>query len=131
MKQATEVRVARGWESKAIEQQQDEASRRGESSGPREPSATDRRRSLELARAQLIAQQAAARTDAHTARRSREQSTRSTRSSPRAQPNDRGDGHWTGGSAATSRPSSSAARLSSALIGAPFSRAAAMSAMPA
>ena len=65
MKQATEVRVARGWESKAIEQQQDEASRRGESSGPREPSATDRRRSLELARAQLVAQQAAARTDAH------------------------------------------------------------------
>jgi hypothetical protein len=67
MKQATEGRVARGWESKAIEQQQDEASRRGESQGPREPSATDRRRSLELARAQLIARRDAARNDAQRA----------------------------------------------------------------
>jgi hypothetical protein len=64
MKQATEAQVARGWESKAVEQQQDEASRRGESSGPREASATDRRRSLELARAQLVARRDAARTDA-------------------------------------------------------------------
>jgi hypothetical protein len=63
MKQATEVDVARGWESKAIEQQQDEASRRGESPGPREASATDPRRSLELARAQLIARRDAARTE--------------------------------------------------------------------
>ena len=55
--------MARGWESKAIEQQQDEASRRGESKGPREPAATDRRRSLELARAQLIARRDAARND--------------------------------------------------------------------
>jgi hypothetical protein len=62
MKQATGGRVARGWESKSIEQQQDEASRRGEASGPREPRATDRRRSLELARSQMVARAAAART---------------------------------------------------------------------
>jgi hypothetical protein len=56
--------VARGWESKAIEQQQDEAGRRGEAQGPREPSATDRRRGLELARAQIVARRDAARTPA-------------------------------------------------------------------
>lgn len=59
--------MARGWESKAIEQQQDEASRRGDSSGPREASATDRRRSLELARTQVVARRDAARTQAQRA----------------------------------------------------------------
>jgi hypothetical protein len=59
--------VARGWESKAIEQQQDEAGRRGEDRGPREASATDRRRSLELARAQVVARRDAARTPAQRA----------------------------------------------------------------
>ena len=54
--------VARGWESKAIESQQDEAERRREASGPREASATDERRSLELARAPLLQRLRAART---------------------------------------------------------------------
>ena len=46
--------MARGWESKAIEDQQQEAERRREAGGPRESSATDRRRTLELARAQTV-----------------------------------------------------------------------------
>ena len=54
--------MARGWESKAIEDQQQEAERRRDAGGPREPSATDRRRTLELARAQTARQLALART---------------------------------------------------------------------
>ena len=54
--------MARGWESKAIEDQQQEAERRGDAGGPRESSATDRRRTLELARAQTARQLALART---------------------------------------------------------------------
>jgi hypothetical protein len=54
--------MARGWESKAIEDQQQEAERRREAGGPRESSATDRRRTLELARAQTARQLAVART---------------------------------------------------------------------
>ena len=56
--------MARGWESKAIEDQQQEAERRREAGGPRESSATDRRRTLELARAQTARQLAVARTPA-------------------------------------------------------------------
>lgn len=67
MNQATEAHVARGWESKAIEQQQDEAGRRNEPAGPREPSATDRRRSLELARTQVVARRDGAKTSAQRA----------------------------------------------------------------
>ena len=54
--------MARGWESKAIEDQQQEAERRRETGGPRESSATDRRRTLELARAQTVQQLTLART---------------------------------------------------------------------
>jgi hypothetical protein len=54
--------MARGWESKAIEDQQQEAERRRDAGGPRESSATDRRRTLELARAQTARQLALART---------------------------------------------------------------------
>ena len=54
--------MARGWESKAIEDQQQEAERRREAGGPRESSATNRRRTLELARAQTARQLALART---------------------------------------------------------------------
>jgi len=46
--------MARGWESKAVEDQQQEAERRRAVGGPRESSATDRRRTLELARAQTL-----------------------------------------------------------------------------
>lgn len=57
--------MARGWESKAVEDQQAEAERRSElDRSPREASATDRRRTLELARAQLSEQLKLARTDA-------------------------------------------------------------------
>ena len=57
--------MARGWESKAVEDQQAEAERRSElDRTPREASATDRRRTLELARAQLSEQLKLARTDA-------------------------------------------------------------------
>jgi hypothetical protein len=56
--------MARGWESKAIEDQQQEAERRRDGGGPRESSATDRRRTLELARAQTVRQLALARTSA-------------------------------------------------------------------
>ena len=54
--------MARGWESKAIEDQQQEVERRRDAGGPRESSATDRRRTLELARAQTARQLALART---------------------------------------------------------------------
>ena len=56
--------MARGWESKAIEDQQQEAERRRDAGGPRESSATDCRRTLELARAQTVRQLALARTAA-------------------------------------------------------------------
>src|SRR5215208_2260409 len=56
--------MARGWESKAIEDQQQEAERRKDVSGPRESSATDRRRTLELAGAQTAGQLALARSPA-------------------------------------------------------------------
>jgi hypothetical protein len=56
--------MARGWESKAIEDQQQEAERRRDTGGPRESSATDRRRTLELARAQTARQLGLARTSA-------------------------------------------------------------------
>jgi hypothetical protein len=56
--------MARWWESKAIEDQQQEAERRRDAGGPRESSATDRRRTLELARAQTVRQLALARTAA-------------------------------------------------------------------
>ena len=56
--------MARGWESKAIEDQQQEAERRRDAGGPRESSATDRCRTLELARAQTVRQLALARTAA-------------------------------------------------------------------
>jgi hypothetical protein len=55
--------MARGWESKSIEGQQEEASRKREPAGPREAAATDGRRSLELARARTAALLAAARTE--------------------------------------------------------------------
>jgi hypothetical protein len=57
--------MARGWESKAIEDQQQEAERRRAESRIREASATDRRRTVELARAQTASQLALARTPAH------------------------------------------------------------------
>ena len=60
--------MARGWESKAVEEQQAEAERKSElDRSPREASATDRRRTLELARTQLAAQLELARTDAQRA----------------------------------------------------------------
>ena len=60
--------MARGWESKAVEDQQAEAERRSElDRSPREASATDKRRTLELARAQLSEQLKLARTDAQRA----------------------------------------------------------------
>jgi len=55
--------MARGWESKSIEGQQEEARRKREPAGPREAAATDERRSLELARTRTAAVLAAARTD--------------------------------------------------------------------
>ena len=48
--------MARGWESKSIESQQDDARRDGGEAGPREAAATDRRRTLELARVALSSQ---------------------------------------------------------------------------
>lgn len=53
--------MARGWESKSVEGQQE--ARERVPSGPREPAATDARRSLELARARMAALLDAARTD--------------------------------------------------------------------
>jgi hypothetical protein len=49
--------MARGWESKAIEAQQDEAARRGPAKRPlseAERLAADRRRTLELTRARAV-----------------------------------------------------------------------------
>ena len=56
--------MARGWESKAIESQQHEAERRKDASGSNEASATDERRSLELARAQVLRRRGGAHTEA-------------------------------------------------------------------
>lgn len=63
--------MARGWESKSIEAQQEEASR--PSGGPRRQATADdlvrrqRRRTLELARARAVADLERATTDAHRA----------------------------------------------------------------
>jgi hypothetical protein len=46
--------MARGWESKAIESQQNDAWSQPGAEGPREPTATDRKRTLELARAEVV-----------------------------------------------------------------------------
>jgi hypothetical protein len=54
--------MARGWESKSVEDQQQEAERRRAANRIRESSATDRRRTVELARAQTASQLALART---------------------------------------------------------------------
>ena len=54
--------MSRGWESKAIEDQQQEAERKRDTGAPRESAATDRRRTLELARARTAGQLARART---------------------------------------------------------------------
>ena len=48
--------MARGWESKSIESQQEDARRDGGAAGPREAAATDHRRTLQLARAALANQ---------------------------------------------------------------------------
>jgi len=56
--------MARGWESKSIEDQQQEAERRREVTRNRESSAMDRRRTVELARAQTLSLLARARTPA-------------------------------------------------------------------
>ncbi len=63
--------MARGWESKAIEEQQQEAAR-GAAAGarpqtPAERERGTRRRTLELARARAVADLARARTPAHRA----------------------------------------------------------------
>jgi hypothetical protein len=64
--------MARGWESKSIEAQQEEAARtaRGQGSRPLTPSertALERRRTLELARARTLADLAASTVEAHRA----------------------------------------------------------------
>jgi hypothetical protein len=56
--------MARGWESKSIEDQQQEAERRREATRIRESSAMDRRRTVELARAQTVSVLARVRTPA-------------------------------------------------------------------
>ena len=56
--------MARGWESKSVEDQQQEAERRREENRIRESSAVDRRRTVELARAQTVSLLALARTPA-------------------------------------------------------------------
>jgi hypothetical protein len=56
--------MARGWESKSVEDQQHEAERRRDDHKNHEPSATDRRRTVELARAQTVRLLALARTPA-------------------------------------------------------------------
>jgi hypothetical protein len=56
--------MARGWESKSIEDQQHEAERRRDENRNRESSATDRRRTAELARAQTVSLLALVRTPA-------------------------------------------------------------------
>jgi hypothetical protein len=62
--------VARGWESKAIESQQDEAAREATGRAPQpltddERSASERRRTLELARARAVADLRASSVPAH------------------------------------------------------------------
>ena len=60
--------MARGWESKNVEEQQAERERREPSAGPatsEEAARISRRRTLELARARTVADLAAARTEAH------------------------------------------------------------------
>lgn len=58
--------MARGWESKAVEAQQDEAERRSDRSEPVEdPVRTTRRRTLALARARAAADLALATRPAH------------------------------------------------------------------
>jgi hypothetical protein len=63
--------MARGWESKSIEVQQDEASRRSAGSGhpatSQERARQQQRRTLELARARAAADLERATTDAHRA----------------------------------------------------------------
>ena len=56
--------MARGWESKSVEDQQQEAERRRDENRIRESSAVDRRRTVELARAQTVSLLARARTPA-------------------------------------------------------------------
>jgi hypothetical protein len=60
--------MARGWESKSIEAQQEESARAprgGREPSPGERAAVARRRTLELARAKALADLARARTPAH------------------------------------------------------------------
>ncbi len=60
--------MARGWESKAVEEQQMERERRippADSHGSRDPEREGRRRTLELARARAVADLARARHEAH------------------------------------------------------------------
>jgi hypothetical protein len=56
--------MARGWESKSVEDQQQEAERRRGENRIRESAAMDRRRTVELARAQTVSLLALARTPA-------------------------------------------------------------------
>ena len=56
--------MARGWESKSVEDQQQEAERRRGENRIRESSAMDRRRTVELARAQTVSLLELARTPA-------------------------------------------------------------------
>lgn len=63
--------MARGWESKSIEAQQDEASRRSEgtvrAASSQERARQQQRRTLELARARAVADLERATTEAHRA----------------------------------------------------------------
>jgi hypothetical protein len=62
--------VARGWESKSVESQQEDRARREAATGPATPEEAARlarRRTLELARARAAADLAAARSPAHRA----------------------------------------------------------------
>jgi hypothetical protein len=56
--------MARGWESKSVEDQQQEAERRRGENRIRESSAMDRRRTVELGRARTVSLLALARTPA-------------------------------------------------------------------
>ena len=59
--------MARGWESKHVEDQQSEARDRRVTQGPPGPGALDERRALELARADLRARLERCRSDAQRA----------------------------------------------------------------
>ncbi len=63
--------MARGWESKSVETQQDEAARKGGGAGRRsttqERSRQQQRRTLELSRARAVADLDRATTEAHRA----------------------------------------------------------------